>query len=117
MRGRISVYLIIIFENLTGIDKGVTLIKQEDRIIHLRLLEMFADITLRLTWGGRFNIGCGDDPIGFLIASHAAIRSRKPNRFEVIDETGRNYVRYGVSIELSYQDDGKTLKVFIKPEK
>jgi hypothetical protein len=53
----------------------------------------------------------------------------KVTRFEVIDYTaeakgynyksigmalsGRVLVKYGVSIELSYQDDGKTLKVFI----
>lgn len=41
------------------------------------------------------------------------------DRFEVIDETGRAYVKgriYGspVKIELSLQDDGKTLKVFVK---
>ena len=35
-------------------------------------------------------------------------------RFEVIDETGRVYSKWGVSIELSYQDDNKTLKAFIK---
>lgn len=35
-------------------------------------------------------------------------------RFEVIDRTGRAYVRYGVSIELSYQDEGRTLKVFVE---
>jgi hypothetical protein len=40
----------------------------------------------------------------------------EPNvtRFEVIDESGRSYVRYGVEIELSYQDDGRTLKVFVR---
>ena len=37
------------------------------------------------------------------------------NRFEVIDETGRAYVAEGVSIELSYQDQGRTLKAFVKP--
>lgn len=35
-------------------------------------------------------------------------------RFEVIDETGRVYSKKNCKIELSYQDDGKTLKVFIK---
>jgi len=35
-------------------------------------------------------------------------------RIEVIDETGRAYVRRGVSVTLSYQDDGRTLKVFVK---
>jgi len=41
------------------------------------------------------------------------------DRIEVIDETGRAYVKgaiYGspVEVELSRQDDGKTLKVFVK---
>tara|TARA_R110002124_G_scaffold152294_2_gene319181 strand:+ start:803 stop:1003 length:201 start_codon:yes stop_codon:yes gene_type:complete len=41
-------------------------------------------------------------------------------RFEVIDHTwvgtGRivNMTHHDVSVELSYQDDGKTLKVFLK---
>lgn len=34
-------------------------------------------------------------------------------RFEVIDANGRVYVRYDVSVELQYQDDGRTLKVFV----
>ena len=42
------------------------------------------------------------------------IRDKNINRFEVIDETGRVIVRQGVSVELNYQDDGKTLKVFLK---
>ena len=42
----------------------------------------------------------------------------KVDRFEVIDETGRAYVKgsiYGspVKVELSYQDDDRTLKVFV----
>lgn len=38
-------------------------------------------------------------------------------RFEVIDETGRAYVRGfdpPIQVELSYQDEGRTLKVFVK---
>lgn len=36
-------------------------------------------------------------------------------RFEVIDdENGRVYGKWNVSVELSYQDDNKTLKAFIK---
>ena len=38
-------------------------------------------------------------------------------RFEVIDETGRAYVREGVSVELSYQDEGRTLKAMLTPGK
>lgn len=34
-------------------------------------------------------------------------------RFEVIDESGRVYVAKDCKLELSYQDDGRTLKVFI----
>lgn len=34
-------------------------------------------------------------------------------RVEVIDETGRAYVRHEVRAELSVQDGGRTLKVFV----
>ena len=36
-------------------------------------------------------------------------------RFEVIDATGRAYIAKDCKIDLSYQDDGRTLKVFVKP--
>jgi hypothetical protein len=38
----------------------------------------------------------------------------KLTRFEVIDENGRVYTKHNCTIELSYQDDSRTLKVFIK---
>jgi hypothetical protein len=38
----------------------------------------------------------------------------KVTRFEVIDENGRVYTKHNCTIELSYQDDSRTLKVFIK---
>lgn len=38
----------------------------------------------------------------------------KVTRFEVIDEEGRQMVKYDVSVELSMQDDDRTLKVFLK---
>lgn len=37
----------------------------------------------------------------------------KVTRFEVIDENGRAYTKHNSNVELSYQDDGRTLKVFI----
>ena len=37
----------------------------------------------------------------------------KVTRFEVIDDSGRVLVRYGIKIELSLQDDDRTLKVFL----
>jgi predicted RNA-binding Zn-ribbon protein involved in translation (DUF1610 family) len=42
---------------------------------------------------------------------------KEVNRFEVIDENGRSYVKYDCALELSYQDDGKTLKIFITKRK
>ena len=42
---------------------------------------------------------------------------KKVNRFEVIDHTwekeGRIVVKYGVDVEVSIQDDGKTMKIFL----
>ena len=42
-------------------------------------------------------------------------------RFEVIDHsltgTGRDFVKYAVSVRLSYQDGGETLKVFLEDSK
>ena len=40
----------------------------------------------------------------------------KVNRLEVIDETGRGYVRYfkaGERLQYSFQDDDQTLKIFV----
>ena len=45
------------------------------------------------------------------------VRDKTINRFEVIDETGRAVVKYGVSVELLYQDDGRTLKVVLRDSK
>jgi|TARA_B110000483_G_scaffold221969_1_gene278475 hypothetical protein len=45
------------------------------------------------------------------------MKTDKVTRFEVIDESGRVIVKYDVSVELNYQDDGKTLKVFLKDNK
>ena len=41
---------------------------------------------------------------------------RKVSRLEVIDETGRGYVRYfkeGEHLRYDFQDDGRTLKMFV----
>ena len=49
---------------------------------------------------------------------HIVDANKKVTRFEVIDNTwagkGRVLAHYGCIVELSYQDDGKTLKVFLK---
>lgn len=36
-------------------------------------------------------------------------------RFEVIDHNGRSYTARNVAVELSLQDAGRTLKVFVRP--
>ena len=51
------------------------------------------------------------------VSADRRIRDKNINRLEVIDETGRVVVKYDVSVELLYQDDGKTLKVFLKDKK
>jgi hypothetical protein len=41
----------------------------------------------------------------------------KVTRVEVIDSSGRSYVKYDVSdVSISLQDDDRTLKVFLKNE-
>jgi hypothetical protein len=60
-------------------------------------------------------IGSKDDLMG---KKYAKILENKVSRIEVIDENGRGYVKYfDGEYELSYQDDGRTLKIFIKPNK
>lgn len=39
----------------------------------------------------------------------------KVTRLEVIDKTGRAYVIKDAEVELSYQDNARTLKIFVKP--
>lgn len=58
---------------------------------------------------------------GHAHASYRVARQRilekaagKVTRFEVIDDKGRSYSKWGVSVELSYQDDGRTLKAFVR---
>lgn len=41
------------------------------------------------------------------------MQTDKVTRFEVINESGRIIVQYGVHVTLSLQDDGRTLKVFL----
>jgi hypothetical protein len=41
-------------------------------------------------------------------------QNKNVNRLEIIDQNGRSYVKYDCNIELSYQDTGKTLKIFVK---
>jgi hypothetical protein len=59
------------------------------------------------------------DPSDDVVIRNAMIESagdpmERVTRFEVIDDTGRPYVKRDVKIELSLQDEGRTLKVFVK---
>ena len=50
---------------------------------------------------------------GYEQCQNDMLHDQKLTRFEVIDENGRAYTEYYCKVELSYQDDGRTLKVFI----
>lgn len=36
-------------------------------------------------------------------------------RFELVDEKGDRYMRYGVNVMLRFEDNEKTLKIFVEP--
>jgi putative heme iron utilization protein len=51
--------------------------------------------------------------------TEATMWTKYPNvtRIEIIDYTGRAYVRYKVkSLEFSEQDNGQTLKIFVRSD-
>ena len=50
---------------------------------------------------------------GYTQCQKDMLHDQKVTRFEVIDEHGRRYTEHYCKVELSYQDDGRTLKVFI----
>lgn len=50
---------------------------------------------------------------GYTKCQEDVVDSSKVTRFEVIDDNGRVYTTKDCKVELSYQDDGRTLKVFI----
>lgn len=37
-------------------------------------------------------------------------------RVTLVDETGRVYERWNVEVDIQVEDNGKTLKVFVKPD-
>jgi SHS2 domain-containing protein len=54
--------------------------------------------------------------IGYTQCQEDMTNNVKVTRFEVIDESGRVCTRHNCKVELSYQDDGKTLKVFLNEQ-
>ena len=55
-----------------------------------------------------------DEPV----LKNSESENNKISRLEVIDDNGRSYVKYfDGECELSYQDEGRTLKIFITPKK
>ena len=51
---------------------------------------------------------------GYTQCQNDILQDQIVTRFEVIDKHGRVYVAKDCKVEFSYQDDGRTLKVFIK---
>ena len=52
-----------------------------------------------------------------MVKKYVTINQQKITRVEVITESGRAYVKHNSDINLSIQDDGKTLKIFISKVK
>lgn len=50
---------------------------------------------------------------GYTQCQEDMLHDQRVTRFEVIDENGRVYTKRDCKVELSYQDDNRTLKVFI----
>lgn len=73
-------------------------------------------IVLAKNWVGiyYFLLGCSYTMWMTYIWLKSGDEYSKVTRFEVIDETGRVMVKYGVNLQTSLQDKGRTLKVFIK---
>lgn len=78
-------------------------------------------LTLRCVEGHAivFDVWSPEDRRAMLMPESAAPvgEPEKVTRVEVIDETGRVFTRWNTSIELAYQDDGRTLKVFVQPSR
>lgn len=51
-----------------------------------------------------------------LIIQELQNKNKELTRLEVIDESGRVYVNNSCKMELSYQDEGRTLKIFVNNE-
>jgi len=45
------------------------------------------------------------------------VDTSKVTRVELIDETGRVFSRWNTSVDLSFQDGDRTLKIFVKGAK
>jgi len=61
------------------------------------------------------NLGLSSIGHDVLNACKEVLGIKQPTRLEVIDTNGRTYTNWKVKdMELSYQDDGRTLKIFIK---
>jgi hypothetical protein len=76
-------------------------------------------------WGAMFEDGDYNSLIAdirTLLATQKEALAEKVTRFEVIDYTKANkdvarvLVKYDVKVELSYQDDDRTLKVFLSDQ-
>lgn len=82
------------------------------------------DEVLEIGKGGFFEGTIDADDDAVLIMSKRTLLNRiaqaereahkNVDRFEVIDDTGRAYTKHNISVKLDYQDDGKTLKVFVE---
>lgn len=53
--------------------------------------------------------------LNILLNAKTHIDAQLLSRVTLVDETGRAYERWNLRVQLSLQDDGRTLKVFVAP--
>ena len=66
--------------------------------------------------GNEDGLSAYDYVMGYNQSQEDMAKDQTVTRFEVIDESGRLYTRHNCKVELSYQDDGRTLKVFLSKQ-
>jgi hypothetical protein len=83
-----------------------------DALVRVRAHTSYVNPTIKLLQGLLFSI---ERIVDAALASPAARREEQVTRLTVVDDTGRAYERWNVAVALAYQDDGRTLKVFVSP--
>ena len=79
----------------------------------LKLEEVLEKLTEAFNWDSDKNITLM--ALQDYFSDLSQLQNNQLNRVEIIDKKGRSYVNWNKNnkIELSYQDSGRTLKIFI----
>ena len=79
----------------------------------LKLEEVLEKLTEAFNWDSDKDITLM--ALQYYFSDLSQLQNNQLNRVEIIDKKGRSYVNWNKNnkIELSYQDSGRTLKIFI----